>query len=132
GKSRRWITYETQAAHLRSIQMGHRGQRVRGWQRRPRRRRPVPSGLKQLPRGSDPWPIYHALLRSCEALGTRPAIEAVNPPNLHLAARLVAAQGMQASEPVVTTEFPEQVRQSVQRLVRDAIAADAAEATPGD
>jgi hypothetical protein len=39
---------------------------------------------------------------------------------------------MQASEPVVTTEFPEQVRQSVQRLVREAVAADAAEVAPGD
>jgi hypothetical protein len=112
--------------------MGHRGQRVPDWQLDPLKRRLVQSVLKQLPRGIDTWDIYHALLRSYEALGTRPAVEAVNPTNLHLAARLVAAQCMQASEPVVTTEFPEQVRQSVQRLVREAVAADAAEVTPGD
>lgn len=132
GKSRRWITYEIQAGNLLSIHMGHRGQRVPDWQLDPLKRRLVQSVLKQLPRGIDTWDIYHALLRSYEALGTRPAVEAVNPTNLHLAARLVAAQCIQASEPAVTTEFPEQVRQSVQRLVREAVAADAAEVTPGD
>ncbi|KEA40942.1 hypothetical protein CR64_19455 [Pseudomonas aeruginosa] len=98
GKSRRWITYEIQAGNLLSIHMGHRGQRVPDWQLDPLKRRLIQSVLKQLPRGIDTWDIYHALLRSYEALGTRPAIEAVNPTNLHLAARLVAAQCMQASE----------------------------------
>lgn len=125
GKSRRWITYEIQAGNLLSIHMGHRGQRVPDWQLDPLKRRLVQSVLKQVPRGLDPWHVYHALLHIYDELGPRPAIEVVRPANLHLAARLVITRCVQANE--AEAEFPAEVRQSVQRLVQDAITADAAE-----
>ncbi|MGP3790480.1 tyrosine-type recombinase/integrase [Pseudomonas sp. B392_1p] len=103
GKSRRWITYEIQAGNLLSIHMGNRGQRVPDWQLEPLKRKLVQSVLKQLPRDIDSWDIYHALLRSYEALGSRPAIEAVCPTNLHLAARLVAAKCMDAADLAMPT-----------------------------
>ncbi len=62
--------------------------------------------LKQLPQGIDAWDIYHALLRSYDALGAHTVIEAVSPTHLHLAARLVAAQCMETSDPIVPFEFP--------------------------
>ena len=126
GKSRRWITYEIQAGNLLSIHMGHRGQRVPDWQLDPLKRRLVQSVLKQVPRGLDTWAIYHALLQPYDALGGRSAIEVVNPKNLHLAARLVAAQSVAADDPE-DSDIPMQVRRSVQRLVQDAITADAGE-----
>lgn len=127
GKSRRWITYEVQAGNLLSIHMGHRGQRVPDWQLDPLKRSLVQSVLKQVPRGIDTWDIYHALMQPYDELGRRAAIEAVRPTNLHLAARLVAAQCVEASAPAAPSEFPVQVRQSVQRLVQDAITVDTAE-----
>ncbi|HCE6398066.1 MULTISPECIES: tyrosine-type recombinase/integrase [Pseudomonas] len=112
GKSRRWITYEIQAGNLLSIHMGNRGQRVPDWQLDPLKRRLVQSVLKQLPRGIDTWDIYHALLRAYDGLGARAAIDAVSPTNLHLAARLVAAQCMDADDPTMPFEFPRQARQA--------------------
>lgn len=125
GKSRRWITYEVQAGNLLSIHMGHRGQRVPDWQLDPLKRRLVQSVLKQVPRGIDTWHIYHALLHTYDELGPHPAIEAMRPANLHLAARLVIARCAQVSE--AESEFSAEVRQSVRRLVQDAIRADASE-----
>lgn len=112
GKSRRWITYEIQAGNLLSIHMGNRGQRVPDWQLDPLKRRLVQSVLKQLPRGIDTWDIYHALLRSYDALGARAAIEAVCATNLQLAARLVAAQCMDVGDPTMPFELPGQARQA--------------------
>jgi len=112
GKSRRWITYEIQAGNLLSIHMGNRGQRVPDWQLEPLKRKLIQSVLKQLPRDIDTWDIYHALLHSYKALGSRPAIEAICPTNLHLAARLVAAQCMDADGHAMPTELPPQVAQT--------------------
>jgi hypothetical protein len=125
GKSRRWITYEIQAGNLLSIHMGHRGQRVPDWQLDPLKRRLVQSVLKQVPRGVDTWQVYHSLLHIYDELGPRPAIEVVRPANLHLAARLVITRCVQAND--AKAEFPAEVRQTVRRLVQDAITADAAE-----
>ncbi|MGQ0697458.1 MAG: tyrosine-type recombinase/integrase [Panacagrimonas sp.] len=127
GKSRRWITYEIQAGNLLSIHMGHRGQRVPDWQLDPLKRSLVQAVLKQVPRGIDTWDVYHALMRPYDALGGRAAIEAVGPTNLHLAARLVAAQSVEADDPAASSEFPVQVRQSVRQLVQDSATADAIE-----
>ncbi|MGU1062044.1 tyrosine-type recombinase/integrase [Pseudomonas aeruginosa] len=112
GKSRRWITYEIQAGNLLSIHMGNRGQRVPDWQLEPLKRKLIQSVLKQLPRDIDTWDIYHALLHSYKALGSRPAVEAVCPTNLHLAAGLVAAQCMDADGHAMPTELPPQVAQT--------------------
>lgn len=126
GKSRRWITYEIQAGNLLSIHMGNRGQHVPDWQLDPLKRRLVQSVLKQVPRGIDTWDVYHALVRPYDELGGCPAIEAVRPANLHHAVRLVVAQCMAANADE-DSEFPVQVRQSVQRLVQNAIIANATE-----
>ena len=78
-----------------------------------------------MPCGLDTWQVYHALLHIYDELGPRPAIEVVRPANLHLAARLVITRCVQAND--AEAEFPAEIRQSVRRLVQDAITADAAE-----
>ncbi|KXU38267.1 hypothetical protein AXE65_02050 [Ventosimonas gracilis] len=52
--------------------------------------------MKHVPMGLDSWHVYRALLQSYEKLGQRPAIHAVRPTNLHLAARLVAERCVEA------------------------------------
>ena len=127
GKSRRWITYEIQAGNLLSIHMGNRGQRVPDWQLDPIKHKLIHAILKQVPRSINTWHIYHALLRPYDALGKLPAIEAVGPTNLHLAARLVAAQSIEADELAARSEMPTQARQAVQQLVETAMMIDATE-----
>ncbi|WP_204301386.1 tyrosine-type recombinase/integrase [Stenotrophomonas maltophilia] len=123
GKSRRWITYEIQAGNLLSIQLGNKGQRVPVWQLDPLKRQLVQAILRQTPRGVDTWDIYHALLRPHDALGSRPPIEAVTPENMKIAVRVVVQQCSQREEPLAPMPYPIQVRQSVQQLVENAIAA---------
>ena len=119
GKSRRWITYEIQAGNLLSIHLGHRGQRVPDWQLDPIKRKLIQAVLKLVPRGIDTWHIYHALLRPYDALGKCPVIEAVDPTNLHLAARLVAAHAIETDELAEQSEVsPVLARQTVERLVK--------------
>ena len=124
GKSRRWITYEIQAGNLLSIHMGNRGQRVPDWQLDPIKHKLIQAILKQVPRSINTWHIYHALLRSYDALGKLPAIEAVGPTNLHLAARLVAAQSLEAGELAVQSEFPAPAMQAAQLLVKNSMKVD--------
>ncbi|MCZ8403417.1 integrase [Achromobacter xylosoxidans] len=127
GKSRRWITYEIQAGNLLSIHMGNRGQRVPDWQLDPIKRKLIQTILKQVPRNMDTWHIYHALLRPYDALGKRPAIEAAGPTNLHLAARLVAAQSIETNELATQSDLPVQARQTVARLMKNARMIDTSE-----
>lgn len=124
GKSRRWITYEIQAGNLLSIHMGNRGQRVPDWQLDPIKHKMIQAILKQVPRGIDTWHIYHALLRPYDALGKLPAIEAVSPTNLHLAARLVATQSLEAGELAAQPEFLATAMQNSQLLVRNGMKVD--------
>ncbi|MDF8361363.1 tyrosine-type recombinase/integrase [Achromobacter anxifer] len=125
GKSRRWITYEIQAGNLLSIHMGNRGQRVPDWQLDPIKRKLIQTILKQVPRNMDTWHIYHALLLPYDALGKRPAIEAVGPTNLHLAARLVAARSIESDGLATQSDLPTQARQTVERLVKTVMTVDA-------
>ena len=128
GKSRRWITYEIQAGNLLSIHLGHRGQRVPDWQLDPIKRKLIQAVLKLVPRGIDTWHIYHALLRPYDALGKCPVIEAVDPTNLHLAARLVAAHAIETDELAEQSEVsPVLARQTVERLVKTAMLVDTPE-----
>ena len=124
GKSRRWITYEIQAGNLLSIHMGNRGQRVPDWQLDPIKHKLIQAILKQVPRSINTWHIYHALLRPYDALGKLPAIEAVGPTNLHLAARLVAAQSREAGKLAVQSEFPAPAMQAAQLLVKNSMNVD--------
>ena len=124
GKSRRWITYEIQAGNLLSIHMGNRGQRVPDWQLDPVKHKLIQAILKQVPRSINTWHIYHALLRPYDALGKLPAIEAVGPTNLHLAARLVTAQSLEAGELAVQSEFPVPAMQAAQLLVKNSMKVD--------
>lgn len=124
GKSRRWITYEIQAGNLLSTHMGNRGQRVPDWQLDPIKHKLIQAILKQVPRSINTWHIYHALLRPYDALGKLPAIEAVGPTNLHLAARLVAAQSLEAGELAVQSEFPAPAMQAAQLLVKNSMKVD--------
>jgi len=96
GRSRRAVSYEIQAGKLLSLHLGTRGQRVPDWQIDPLKRKLVQAVLKQVPMGLDSWHVYRALLQSYEELGQRPAIKAVRPTNLHLAAWLVAARCVEA------------------------------------
>ena len=132
GKSRRWITYEIQAGNLLSIQLGNKGQRVPVWQLDPLKRQLVQAVLRQTPRGVDTWDIYHALLRPHDVLGNRAPIEAVTPENMKIAVRVVVEQCSQREEPLAPMPYPIDVRQRVQQLVQNAIAADAAQPMVSD
>jgi len=96
GRSRRAVSYEIQAGKLLSLHLGIRGQRVPDWQIDPLKRKLVQAVLKQVPMGLDSWHVYRALLHAYEELGQRPAIHAVRPTNLHLAARLVVERCVEA------------------------------------
>jgi hypothetical protein len=93
------------------------------WQLDPLKRQLVQAVLKQTPRGVDTWDIYHALLRPHDALGSRPPIEAVTPENMKIAVRAVVEQCAQREESLAAMPYSIQVRQSVQQLVENAIAA---------
>ena len=103
GKSRDQINREIKARRLLSISLGNRGQRIPEWQLDPIKQKLVQSVLEQVPRRIDAWNIYHALMRSYNALGGRSAIETVRSTNLHLAARLVAAQSVEVDISAATS-----------------------------
>jgi len=108
GRSRRAVSYEIQAGKLLSLHLGTRGQRVPDWQIDPLKRKLVQAVLKQVPMGMDSWHIYRALLHSYDELGKRPAIKAVRPTNLHLAARLVAERCVEADTLEAIARMPMQ------------------------
>jgi len=109
GKSRRAVSYDIQAGKLLALHLGNRGQRVPDWQLDPLKRQLVQTVLKQVPLGLDHWHIYRALLQSYEALGKRPAIDAVRATNLHRAARLVAERCVEADTLEAISRVPVRV-----------------------
>jgi len=109
GKSRRAVGYDIQAGKLLSLHLGNRGQRVPDWQLDPLKRQLVQAVLKQVPMGLDAWHVYRALLQSYEALGKRPAIDAVRATNLHRAARLVAERCVEADTLEAISRMPMRV-----------------------
>jgi len=111
GKSRRAVGYDIQAGKLLALHLGHRGQRVPDWQMDPLKRKLVQAVLKQVPMGMDSWHVYRSLLHSYEELGQRPAIAAVRPTNLRLAARLVAERCVEVDTLEAISRMP--VRASV-------------------
>jgi len=56
--------------------------------------------------GMDSWHVYRALLHSYDELEQRPAIKAVRPTNLHLAARLVAERCVEADTLEAISRMP--------------------------
>jgi len=127
GKSRRWITYEIQAGNLLSIQLGNKGQRVPVWQLEPLKRQLIQSILRQTPRGVDTWEIYHALQRPHESLGNLSPLDAVTHGNMATAVRVVLEQCLQQDALPAPEDYQTQVKQSVHRLVQNAIVANAQE-----
>lgn len=127
GKSRRWITYEIQAGNLLSIQLGNKGQRVPVWQLEPLKRQLIQSILRQTPRGVDTWEIYHALQRPHESLGNLSPLDAVTHGNMATAVRVVLEQCLQQDAQPAPEYYQTQVKQSVHRLVQNAIVANAQE-----
>lgn len=97
------------------------------WQLDPIKHKLIHAILKQVPRSINTWHIYHALLRPYDALGKLPAIEAVGPTNLHLAARLVAAQSVRPMSLPRDRRCQRRPRQAVQQLVETAMMIDATE-----
>jgi len=92
GKSKDQINREIKAGKLLTISLGNRGQRVPDWQLEPIKQSLIQAVLKQVPQETDGWKLYHALQQPYDALGRRPAIEAVCQKSVSLAAQLVAAQ----------------------------------------
>ncbi|QLF92138.1 tyrosine-type recombinase/integrase [Pseudomonas sp. ABC1] len=121
GKSKDQINRELKAGKLLSISLGNRGQRIPDWQLVPLKLKLAQVVLKQLP-AADTWDLYHLLTKPHPGLDNRAAIEIVTPTNLGKIVQVLLEAASSASEVEVTLpEFPDQVRESVRKLVSDAI-----------
>lgn len=121
GKSKDQINRELKAGKLLSISLGNRGQRVPDWQLVPLKLKLAQVMLKQLP-DADAWDLYHLLTKPHPGLDNRAAIDIVTPTNLGKIVQVLLEAASSASEVEVTLpEFPDPVRESVRKLVNDAI-----------
>ncbi|HCT7642130.1 TPA: integrase arm-type DNA-binding domain-containing protein [Morganella morganii] len=121
GKSKDQINRELKAGKLLSISLGNRGQRIPDWQLVPLKLKLAQVVLKQLP-AADAWDLYHLLTKPHPGLDNRAAIEIVTPTNLGKIVQVLLEAASSASKVEVTLpEFPDQVRESVRKLVNDAI-----------
>ena len=127
GKSKDQINRELKAGKLLSISLGNRGQRVPDWQLVPLKHKLAQVLMNQCPH-ADSWDLYRMLTQPHPDLGDRAAIDIVTPSNLGLVVRVIARsqEHADAAESVTPQPIPEQVRQSVRRLVDSAVALDGA------
>ncbi len=127
GKSKDQINRELKAGKLLSISLGNRGQRVPDWQLVPLKHKLAQVLMNQCPH-ADSWDLYRMLTQPHPDLGDRAAVDMVTPSNLGLVVRVIAGsqEHADAAESVTPQPIPEQVRQSVRRLVDSAVALDGA------
>lgn len=122
GKSKDQISRELKAGKLLSISLGNRGQRVPDWQLVPLKLKLVQVMLKQVP-DADAWDVYHLLTKPHPGLDDRAPIDIVTPTNLGKIVQVLLAAAPCAPEGAsALSAFPEPVRESVRRLVSDAVA----------
>jgi hypothetical protein len=101
--------------------LGNKGQRVPVWQLDALKRQLIQSILRKTPRGVDTWDIYYALQRPHESLGNRSPLDAVTHENVATVANMVVVQCSQQDTLPHAEDYPMQVKQSVQRLVQNAM-----------
>ncbi|MEL7551406.1 integrase arm-type DNA-binding domain-containing protein [Pseudomonas protegens] len=127
GKSKDQINRELKAGKLLSINLGNRGQRVPDWQLVPLKHK-LAQVLMTLCPHVDSWDLYRMLTQPHPDLGDRAAIDMVTPSNLGVVVQVIAGQQPHADAPEAAPSrpIPEDVRQSVRRLVDNAVALDGA------
>ncbi|EDV5272581.1 DUF4102 domain-containing protein [Salmonella enterica subsp. enterica serovar Mbandaka] len=127
GKSKDQINRELKAGKLLSISLGNRGQRVPDWQLVPLKHRLAQVLMNQCPH-ADSWDLYRMLTVPHPDLGDRAAIDAVTPTNVPAIIRVLMGDyqhNADAPEAVASRPIPENVRQSVCRLVDGAAVLEA-------
>ncbi|WP_457376047.1 tyrosine-type recombinase/integrase [Pseudomonas tolaasii] len=123
GKSKDQINRELKAGKLLSISLGNRGQRVPDWQLVPLKHRLAQVLINQCPH-ADSWDLYRMLTQPHSDLGDRAPIEAVTPNNVPAIIRVIMGdyqRHVDVPETVALRPIPEDVRQSVRRLVDGAV-----------
>ncbi|HCX87724.1 MAG TPA: integrase [Gammaproteobacteria bacterium] len=122
GKSKDQINRELKAGKLLSIGLGNRGQRVPDWQLVPLKQKLAQTLMKRCP-DADSWDLYRMLTRPHPELGDRTAIDTVTPTNLAKIIRIITngQEHADAPETVIPQPIPEDVRQSVRRLMDSAV-----------
>ena len=127
GKSKDQINRELKAGKLLSVSLGNRGQRVPDWQLVPLRHKLAQVLMRQCPQ-ADSWELYRMLTRPHPDLGDRAAIDLVTPSNLGMVVQVIASGQFHANAPetVPPRPIPEEVRQSVRRMVDSAVVLDGA------
>ncbi len=127
GKSKDQINRELKAGKLLSISLGNRGQRVPDWQLVPLKHKLAQVLMNQCPH-ADSWDLYRMLTQPHPDLGDRAAIDMVTPSNLGVVVQVIAGGQQPADAPktVPSRPIPEEVRQSVRRLVDRAVVLDGA------
>ena len=118
GKSKDQINRELKAGKLLSISLGNRGQRVPDWQLVPLKHKLARVLMTQCPQ-ADSWELYRMLTRPHPDLGDRAAIDMVTPSNLGVVVQVITGsqQDADAPEAISPRPVPDEVRQSVRRLM---------------
>ncbi|HEY9223364.1 MAG TPA: integrase arm-type DNA-binding domain-containing protein [Variovorax sp.] len=121
GKSKDQINRELKAGKLLSISLGNRGQRVPDWQLVPLKHKLARVLMTQCPQ-ADSWELYRMLTRPHPDLGDRAAIDMVTPSNLGVVVQVITGsqQDADAPEAISPRPVPDEVRQSVRRLMDSA------------
>ena len=122
GKSKDQINRELKAGKLLSISLGNRGQRVPDWQLVPLKHKLAQVLMNQYPH-ADSWDLYRMLTQPHPDLGDRTAIDAVTPTNVPAIIQVLMGDYQQhtgVAQAAMSQPIPEQVRQSVCRLMDSA------------
>ena len=123
GKSKDQINRELKAGKLLSISLGNRGQRVPDWQLVPLKHKLAQVLMNQRPH-ADSWDLYRMLTQPHPDLGDRAAIDAVTMTNVPAIVRVIMGDYRHHEDvpkAVAPQPVPEDVRQSVRRLVDSAV-----------
>lgn len=123
GKSKDQINRELKAGKLLSISLGNRGQRVPDWQLVPLKHKLAQVLMIQCPY-ADSWELYRMLTRPHPDLGDRAAIDVVTATNVPAIVRAIMGSHQPhagAHEAAESQSVPEQVRQSIRRMMEDAV-----------
>ena len=123
GKSKDQINRELKAGKLLSISLGNRGQRVPDWQLEPLKHKLAQVLMNQCPY-ADSWELYRMLTRPHPDLGDRAAIDVVTATNVPAIVRAIMGSHQPhagAHEAAESQSVPEQVRQSIRRMMEDAV-----------
>ena len=123
GKSKDQINRELKAGKLLSISLGNRGQRVPDWQLVPLKHKLAQVLMNQCPY-ADSWELYRMLTRPHPDLGDRAAIDVVTATNVPAIVRAIMGSHQPhagAHEAAESQSVPEQVRQSIRRMMEDAV-----------